>query len=142
MFSKETEYALRGLVYIQSQNIKGRRPGVVEIAQEIEGPQSFVAKILYRMVKGGFVESTKGKEGGFHFDKDKAEVPLKDLIIAIEGSKLFTSCGFGLKKCDCEYPCPFHFQYAPIRDALDQLVSTLTIQSMAKDDNLITKIPI
>ena len=38
MFNKETEYALRGLVYIQLQNTNGRRPGIVEIAKEIEAP--------------------------------------------------------------------------------------------------------
>ena len=27
MFNKETEYALRGLIYIKLQNLKNRRPG-------------------------------------------------------------------------------------------------------------------
>jgi len=35
LFKKETEYAIRGLVYIQSQNTCGRRPGIAEIADEI-----------------------------------------------------------------------------------------------------------
>ena len=136
MFNKETEYALRGLVYIQSQNLKGRRPGVAEIAKEIEAPQFFTAKILHRMAKGGYVESLKGKGGGFYFDKEKANLPIKDLIIAIEGNKLFVGCGFGMKKCDCENPCPLHDQYAPIRNALNELVSTATIQSLAQGDEL------
>ena len=33
MFNKETEYALRGLVYIMLQNMKNRRPGTAEIAK-------------------------------------------------------------------------------------------------------------
>ena len=55
MFKKETEYALRALVYIQFQNLKNRRPGIAEIASEIETPQSFTAKILQRLVKQCFV---------------------------------------------------------------------------------------
>jgi len=133
MFNKETEYALRGLVYIQSQNLKGRRPGIAEIAREIEAPPFFIAKILQRLVRQGFVESLKGKGGGFFFDPEKPDVPLKDLIMATEGSRLFTGCGFGLKHCDENNPCPLHEQYAPIRDALNKLVSEESIQSLAKN---------
>ena len=132
MFNKETEYALRGLVYIQLQNLSDRKPGVAEIAKEIDAPPFFTAKILQRMVKTGFILSIKGKGGGFYFDKDLPELPIKDLIIVTEGGKLFTGCGFGLKHCDANNPCPMHEQYAPIREAIHNQVSNETIQSLAK----------
>lgn len=131
MFTKETEYALRSLVYIQSQNVSGRTPGVVEISREIESPQFFTAKILHRLVKMGFIESHKGKNGGFYFDPAKPDLPLKEFIVAIEGDKLFSGCGFGLKQCDENNPCPLHHHYAPIRDALNDLTGSQTIQSLA-----------
>ena len=131
MFKKETEYALRALVYIKLQNSRERRPGIAEIASEIETPQSFTAKILQRMVKQGFVESLKGINGGFFFDVKKEDLPLKKVIVSIEGDSLFNGCGFGLKQCDENNPCPLHFSYAPIRDAIDKLVSEETIQGLA-----------
>ncbi|MFZ5430641.1 MAG: RrF2 family transcriptional regulator [Bacteroidota bacterium] len=133
MFTKETEYALRSLVYIQSQNVSGRTPGVVEISREIESPQFFTAKILHRLVKMGFLESHKGKNGGFYFDPGKPDLPLKEFIVAIEGEKLFSGCGFGLKQCDENNPCPLHHHYAPIRDALNELTGSQTIQSLASN---------
>ncbi|MCE1199780.1 MAG: Rrf2 family transcriptional regulator [Marinilabiliales bacterium] len=137
MFKKETEYALRGMVYIQIQNTRGRRPGVAEISQEIEAPFFFTAKIFQRLVKAGFVNSMKGKGGGFFLDPNKADLPLKDLIIAIEGDELFIGCGFGLKNCDENNPCPLHQAYAGIRDGINKLVSGETIQSLAsKSANL------
>jgi len=132
LFNKETEYALRGMVYIQLQNLKNRRPGIAEIASEIEAPQFFTAKILQRLVKLGFVYSVKGKGGGFYFDAEKSNLPLKDIIMATEGSKTFSGCGFGLKHCDENNPCPLHEQYAPIREAINKLVSEETVQSLAK----------
>ncbi len=132
MFNKETEYALRSLVYIQLQNMKDRRPGIAEIAKEIEAPQFFTAKILHRMVKHGFVQSLKGKGGGFYFDKCKEDIPIQELINVTEGNKVLTGCGFGLKHCDANNPCPLHEQYAPIREAINKLVLTETIQSLAK----------
>lgn len=140
MFKKETEYALRALVYIQLQNTRGRRPGIAEIASEIETPQSFTAKILQRMVKQGFVESLKGINGGFFFDSSKEELPLRKIIISIEGDGLFHGCGFGLKKCDENNPCPLHEIYAPIRDAIENLVTNETIQSLANKNTADSKV--
>ena len=131
MFNKETEYSLRGLVYIQTQNMKKRRPGTVEIAKEIEAPPYFTAKILQQLVREGFVESIKGKGGGFFFDPDKPDLPLADLIEAVEGGSAFSGCGFGLKHCDENNPCPLHEKYAPVRDSLNKLLSEETIQSLA-----------
>ncbi len=132
MFSKETEYALRGLVYIQTQNILGNRPGTDEIAREIEAPRFYTAKILQRLVRMGFLMSLKGKGGGFFFDKKKPELTIKELILATEGDKILTGCGFGLNNCTPDRPCKLHEQYILIREDIDKLVSSETIQSLAK----------
>jgi Rrf2 family protein len=132
VFKKETEYALRALAYIKLQNLKGRRPGISEIASEIETPQSFTAKILQRMVKQGFVESLKGINGGFYFDTAKEDLQLRKVIVSIEGDSLFCGCGFGLKHCDENNPCPLHENYAPIRGAIERLVTEETIQGLAQ----------
>jgi len=132
MFNKETEYALRGLVYIKLQNIQNKRPGTAEVSKEIEAPHFYTAKILQRLVRAGFLESLKGKGGGFYFDPDKPDLTLGKLISSIEGDSSFTGCGFGLKQCSAENPCPVHEKYAPIREAINRLVSEETVQSLAK----------
>jgi Rrf2 family protein len=132
MFNKETEYALRGLVYIKLQNLKERRPGTSEIAKEIEAPPFFIAKILQRLVRSGFLRSLKGKGGGFYFETDKPDLPIITLISAIEGDRSFSGCSFGLKQCDSDNPCPLHEKYAPIREAINQLISQETVQSLAE----------
>ena len=131
VFKKETEYALRGLVYIKLQNLNDKNPGIAEISSEIETPPHYMAKILQRLVRQGFIQSIKGKNGGYSFNSDKPDLTLKQVIASIQGDELFTGCGFGLKHCDENNPCPLHFTYAPIRDALNKLVSEETIQSLA-----------
>ena len=133
MFNKETEYALRGLVYVQIQQMKGLKPGIIEIAKEIDAPLFYTGKIMQRLVKMGFLLSTKGKGGGFYFDLNKQELPLKTVIQAIEGEKAYSGCGFGLKSCSEEQPCSLHEQYAPIRDSINKLVSQNSVQSLARD---------
>jgi Rrf2 family protein len=132
MFNKETEYALRGLVYINLQYLKGRRPGTSEVSKEIEAPPFFTAKILQRLVRSGFLRSLKGKGGGFFFDPDKPDLPIRNLISAIEGDRSFSGCSFGLKQCDSDNPCPLHEKFAPIKESLNKLISEETVQSLAE----------
>ncbi|MFT3737745.1 MAG: Rrf2 family transcriptional regulator [Breznakibacter sp.] len=132
MFNKETEYALRALVYIQIRNSENEKPSILEIAQEIEAPPFYIAKILQRLVKLGLLNSLKGKGGGFFFDAQKEPVTLMQVIESTEGSKLFCGCGLGLKNCDENNPCPIHDQFMVIRNHIRQLVQGETIQSLAK----------
>ncbi len=132
MFNKETEYALRGLVYIKLQNLKARRPGTSEIAKEIEAPPFYTAKILQRLVRAGFLKSMKGKGGGFFFDPAQPDLSLKTLIMATEGNSSYSGCGFGLKQCDANNPCPLHEKYALVRESINSLVSNESVQSLAE----------
>jgi DNA-binding IscR family transcriptional regulator len=75
----------------------------------------------------------KGKGGGFFLEPGKKDLPLKEIIIAIEGEELFVGCGFGLKNCDVNNPCPLHHEYGLIRDKINNLVSGETIQSLAQN---------
>jgi Rrf2 family protein len=132
MFNKETEYALRGLIYIKLQNLRNHRPGAAEISKEIEAPLFFISKILQRLVRSGFLESLKGKGGGFYIDPEKPDLPIKKLITATEGDRSFSGCGIGMKNCNENNPCPLHERYAPIRDSINRLVTDETVQSLAE----------
>ena len=131
MFNKETEYALRGLVYIQVQNTRNHKPGIAEIAKEIETPQFYMAKILQRLAKQGLVQSAKGKGGGFYFDKNKPELSLREVIQFTEGTEILNSCAFGLKICNDDNPCPMHERYKEIRESIGQMINQESIQSFA-----------
>ena len=140
MFRKETEYALRSLIYIQVQNLSNTTPGILEIASEIGTPKPFTAKILQRMVKNGFIESIKGKNGGFVFNKNKPDLTLKDVIYSIEGDDIYSRCGLGLSTCNDTCQCPIHESFSEIREATEKLISEETIQRLAKKKSTLVEI--
>jgi len=132
MLSKSTEYGIRALVSIQLQNWENRRPGVAGTAKEIEAPEAFTAKILHQLTSRQLLESMKGRGGGFFFKDNQSHLSLYDVILVLEGDRLFTKCGFGLKNCSETNPCPMHEQYIHLRDGLINLAKTETIASMAQ----------
>ncbi len=132
MLSKSTEYAIRALVFIQLKNWENRRPGVEEIAREIEAPVSFTAKILQTLTKHKLLGSMKGRGGGFAFEENQSQLSMYDVIHVMEGDACFYKCGFGLKSCNDDNPCPLHDQYVVIRDGFFDIVKKETISSLSE----------
>ncbi|MGV8094356.1 MAG: RrF2 family transcriptional regulator [Mangrovibacterium sp.] len=131
MLSKSTEYAIRALVFIQLENRKQRRPGVIEIAREIEAPSAFTAKILQILTRHHLVNSMKGRGGGFFFSEELLKTTLYDVIHVMEGDELFNKCVIGLRNCNSGNPCPLHHEYKDVRDGIYQMVKKETIYSLA-----------
>lgn len=132
MLAKGTEYAIRALVYVQLQNWLNRRPGVVEIAREIEAPEAYSAKILQTLSKHHLLESMKGRGGGFFYDKNVSNITIYDVIHVMEGDGCFHKCGFGLKNCNSDNPCPLHEEYIVVREGFFTIAKSETIQSLSQ----------
>jgi Rrf2 family protein len=135
MLGKTTEYAIRALVYIFIQNQEGKRPGFKEISRKIDSPEQFTAKVLQNLARAELISSMKGRGGGFFFDQTATPLTIYDVIRVMEGDKFFSKCGFGLKRCDGESPCPLHDDYSVVRGGFFRLVKKETIQSLANKIN-------
>lgn len=131
MLTKATEYAIRAMVAIELSQREGKRLGFKGIAQKIEAPEQFTAKVLQTLAKHDLVKSVRGRGGGFFFEKDAAPITLYDIIVVLEGKSFFHKCGFGFKRCDANNPCPLHDDFQGIRDAFYQLVVRHTITDLA-----------
>ena len=132
MLSKAAEYAIRSMVYIWMMNQKGTRPGYRTIAVGVGSPEHFTAKVLQTMRRSNFIRAGKGRGGGFYFEDPNKELPVMEIIKAIDGEKFFSSCAFGFENCNCANPCPMHDEYKLIRDGFSEMVLKLTVQSMAE----------
>ena len=135
MFSKTCEYGIRAVIYIFSQNSKGKKLGIKDICKEIDAPEFFTAKILRSLAKQGVISSSKGPNGGFFMEKEQESLTLLDLVIAIDGDQLFKGCGLGLKQCSELSPCPIHNDFKVIRDQLERMLNNKKIADLASEIN-------
>ena len=132
MFSKACEYGIRSMILILLHSLHDTRISLSYIAQEIESPKAYTAKILQILVKNGLVNSVKGPHGGFEIDRQKLDtLVLHDIVQAIDGNDLVTQCCMGLPDCSDQNPCPAHSRYKPVKAQLENMMKSTTVYEMA-----------
>jgi len=136
MLSKTCEYAIRALIYIAQKSKEGNNVGIKEIAAGIDSPEYFIAKILQELSRKGFVQSMKGPNGGFYMDKNNLETSIADIVREIDGDKIFSGCGLGLKECSEEHPCPIHNDFKNIRQEMKNMLENSKIKVFVDNLNL------
>lgn len=134
MFSKACEYGLKASIYIASNSYDGKRVSLKEIAEKIDSPEAFTAKILQDLVRHKIIGSVKGAYGGFEIaKKDIASIQLSQIVNAIDGDGIYQGCGLGLNVCDENHPCPVHDQFKTIRNQLKDMLENTNLEQLALD---------
>ena len=131
MLSNACKYAIRAVLYLALKTDETTKIGVKKIAEELETPQPFLAKLLQQLNKGNLVSSTKGPNGGFYLSKQDNGNTVWDIIKNIDGTSRFDNCYLGLSKCSDENPCPVHFLVSPFKEKLLENFRDKTISQYA-----------
>lgn len=118
MLSNACKYAIRSILYLAINSNESKKIGVKTIAEELETPQPFLAKLLQKLTRDKLVSSTKGPNGGFYLNQKNKEYAIWDVVKSIDGTSKFDNCFLGLKKCNDKNPCPVHFIAAPFKQSI------------------------
>ncbi len=115
MLSNACQYAIRSALYLSIHSSESDKFGVKIIAEELETPQPFLAKVLQKLSKRNLISSTKGPNGGFFLTATDQQNSIWDIVMCIDGDSKFNQCFLGLMTCDDKNPCPVHFKVAPFK---------------------------
>ncbi len=131
MFSKSCEYAIKAVLHLCINAKTEKKLSIHEIAEAIESPEPFTAKILQTLVKHKIILSSKGPGGGFYIDKKAKPIVVMDIVEIMDGKAAFERCGLGLKNCDADHPCPIHNEFANYSNKLKNLLEKKTVQEFS-----------
>jgi len=96
----KVDYAVRAAVHLTGRvgegPIKGDR-----IAEAQQIPLKYLENILSELRQAGIVRSQRGADGGYWLGRDPADVPLADIIRAVEGPLAHVR---GERPTDLRYP--------------------------------------
>ncbi len=96
--TKQTNYALRILMYCAANDNKLSQ--IPEIAASYNLSEAFLFKILKPIVKHGFVESVRGRNGGIRLARKADQITLSEVVRITEDSFAMADC-FDPEGTDC-----------------------------------------
>ena len=117
------------MLYIAQRSAGGQKAGIRDIAKSVAAPEPFIAKILQDLVKKQLLSSAKGPNGGFYLDEQGMDRSLADIVVAVDGNKIFSGCGLGLAYCSDAKPCPIHNQFKQLRTEIFDMLSSATLST-------------
>jgi Rrf2 family protein len=121
MLSYTCKTAIKAVIFLATKYDKGYRSGIKEIAEHIEASEHTVGKLLQILVKQNVINSLKGPSGGFYITSQQLNMPIINIVEAIDGKDIFKMCGLGLSRCSALHPCPIHNDYKEARDILEKI---------------------
>ena len=129
LFSKTQEYALQALVHL------ALTPGEFrlnrDVASHLEVPGPYLAKVLKRFAQLGYLESAKGRGGGYRIRRRALDAPVREVVIVADGNDPFAGCLLGRPRCSDHAACPIHDKWMPVRARITTLLEKQTVADLA-----------
>jgi FeS assembly SUF system regulator len=94
-------------------------------------PVPTVAKTLKQLVQAGLVESQRGAKGGYALIRDAANIPVTEIIAAVDGPIALTDCTVDEEGvCEIESLCPTRTNWRKINEAVIGALRDVTLADM------------
>jgi len=140
MLTKKGKYGLKALVHL-SKLPPGQLAFVGDIAAKNNIPKKFLDAILGELRNAGFVQSRKGKEGGYRLAKQPADIKIGHVVRVLDGPLAPIPCASRsqYQRCeDCdEATCQVRHMMLEVRHAVAELLDNRSLAAMrdaANDD--------
>jgi len=103
------------------------------LARRADIPLKFLEQILLDLKRGGFVESRRGKIGGYLLAKTPSRIKLGDVIRFIDGPVEPIACvGEEYKRCNDLSSCVFRGIWQQITESTAKIVDNISFEDLVK----------
>lgn len=131
MISQKAKYALKALLAL-ARAPTGRPLAIREVAARETIPQSFLEQILIELRRAGFVESRRGKDGGYLLARPAGDIRLGQVLRLVDGPLAPLPClsRTAYRRCpDCsdEAACTVRRIFAEAYDATVTVMDRTTL---------------
>lgn len=133
MLSRASKYAILSTLFLAEHSRVDKKISVKEIANSIDVPSPFLAKLFQQLVRSKIISSTKGPNGGFYLTEKNGKRNVLDIIEVIDGLDKLNDCFLGLDECDSKNPCPVHFIVEPFKNGILGKFRDKTIMEFTKE---------
>ncbi len=135
--SKRGEYALRSLINLGIAAKVGRSlVGVAELAKAEDLSVKFLEQIIQQLREAGYVESVRGKHGGYRLGKPAARITIGSVVRLIDGPLAPIGCvsqtAYAPCNCPDEAHCGLRMLMLDVRNAIAAILDRYTLADVVE----------
>lgn len=128
--TQKCQYAIRAIYELSRRVDEG--PCKIGAVAEVQGiPVRFLENILNNLKSAGFVDSARGKDGGYFLTRRPSDITVGEVIRFVQGNLGPVECGDGLSDiCNLYNSCVFRPLWERAQEALESVYDGTTFQDL------------
>lgn len=135
--SKKGEYALRALIDISLAQECGRpRVRLSELSEKENIPTKFLEQILIELKHMGYLQSVRGKTGGYRLARPATEISIGEVVRRVDGPLAPLRCvsQTAYERCSCpdEEHCGLRLMMLEVRNAIASVLDRYTLAEVSR----------
>jgi Rrf2 family protein len=131
--SKKADYGLIAVKHLATHRNEQHACSANEISEEYGISTTLMAKVLQKLARHGLVAAKHGSSGGYQLSKNPDQISALDVISAIDGPVLITSCITSHGPCDATDKCSVREPLRRVNESIMHVLSTVTISQMSDE---------
>ena len=106
-----------------------------DIARRQEVSEKYLEHSITTLRKAGLVRSIRGARGGYVLAKSPSQIRLSEIMEVLEGSMAPVECVDDPQVCQRAQLCVTRDIWAEIKEAVDKILESITLQDMVERQN-------
>jgi len=131
--SKKADYGLIAMKHLANHR-QEHACSANEIAEEYSISATLMAKVLQKLARQGLVVAKHGSTGGYQLAREPQRISALEVLTAIDGPVLITSCVTSHGNCDATARCSVKEPLQRVNESILEVLSTVSIAQLSEDN--------
>lgn len=134
--STKGRYAVMAMIDIAAHS-DGTPVSLAEIAERQDISQEYLEQLFGKLRKAKLVDSARGPGGGYRLARPTAEIPVAEIIAAVDEELQFTRCdGDAVEGCVRGERCNAHDLWSSLGRQMMYFLSSVSLEDVVEKRNL------
>jgi FeS assembly SUF system regulator len=130
--SKKADYALIAVRHLAAHGAEHSH-SAADIAEAYGISPQLLAKVLQRLAKHGLLTARHGSNGGYQLARHPKNISALEVISAVDGPLMITSCTTNHGTCDQSMTCTVREPLRKVNESILQVLRSVSISQMTED---------
>jgi len=130
--SKKADYGLIAMKHLANHR-QEHACSASEIAVEYGISATLMAKVLQKLARQGLVAAKHGSTGGYQLARQADKISALEVLTAIDGPVLITSCVTSHGNCDATERCSVKEPLQRVNESILNVLSMVTIAHLSEE---------